>query len=100
MKCRLTLTEGKTRREAVRCLCRYIAREVYRLLTGPQEPLPAPGAARAAREAAGLSRAAAERGSGVPARRIALLESGELVDRRALEALDALYAETIAGLIE
>lgn len=94
------VSEGKTRREAVRCLCRYIAREVYRLLTGPQEPLPAPGAARAAREAAGLSRAAAERGSGVPARRIALLESGELVDRRALEALDALYAETIAGLIE
>ena len=94
------VSEGKTRREAVRCLCRYIAREVYRLLTGPREPLPAPGAARAAREAAGLSRAAAERGSGVPARRIALLESGELVDRRALEALDALYAETIAGLIE
>ena len=26
------VSEGKTRREAVRCLCRYIAREVYRLL--------------------------------------------------------------------
>ncbi len=29
-------TEGKTRRETIRCLKRYIAREVYRLLTNPQ----------------------------------------------------------------
>ena len=29
-------TEGKTRRETIRCLKRYIAREVYQLLTNPQ----------------------------------------------------------------
>ena len=29
-------TEGKTRRETIRCLKRYIARDVYRLLTNPQ----------------------------------------------------------------
>lgn len=31
-------TEGKTRREIIRCLKRYIAREVYRLLTNPHPP--------------------------------------------------------------
>ena len=36
------ITEGKTRREAIRCLKRYIAREIYRDLT------PAPQAAQAA----------------------------------------------------
>ncbi|MGW4985377.1 IS110 family transposase [Streptomyces mirabilis] len=41
------LTEGKTRREIIRCLKRYIAREIYRLLTpataasGPVTPAPA-----------------------------------------------------------
>lgn len=66
----------------------------------PPGALLADNGARAAREAAGLSRAAAERGCGVPARRIALLESGALVDRRALDALDGLYAETIARRME
>jgi transposase len=28
--------EGKTRREAIRCLKRYIAREIYRLITEPR----------------------------------------------------------------
>jgi transposase len=32
------LTEGKTRREAIRCLKRYVARELYRLITPPTEP--------------------------------------------------------------
>lgn len=27
--------EGKTRREAIRCLKRYIAREIYHLITSP-----------------------------------------------------------------
>jgi len=33
-------TEGKTRREAIRCLKRYIAREIYQILTTPPEPQP------------------------------------------------------------
>ena len=32
------LTEGKTRREANRCLKRYLARSLYRLLEHPQQP--------------------------------------------------------------
>ncbi len=30
-------TEGKTRREIIRCLKRHIAREIYRLLTAPPD---------------------------------------------------------------
>jgi transposase len=31
------ITEGKTHREAIRCLKRYIAREIYRIITSPPE---------------------------------------------------------------
>jgi transposase len=31
------ITEGKTHREAIRCLKRYIAREIYRIITFPPE---------------------------------------------------------------
>jgi transposase len=34
------ITEGKTRREAIRGLKRYIAREIYQILTTPPEPQP------------------------------------------------------------
>jgi transposase len=37
------ITEGKTRREAIRCLKRYIAREIYQIITSP--PAPEPSAA-------------------------------------------------------
>jgi transposase len=38
------VTEGKTRREAIRCLKRYVAREIYQVLltSGKQSPAPAP----------------------------------------------------------
>jgi transposase len=34
------ITEGKTRREAIRCLKRYIAREIYQILMSPLKPQP------------------------------------------------------------
>jgi len=34
------ITEGKTRREAIRCLKRYIAREIYQIITAPPETKP------------------------------------------------------------
>ena len=41
------LNEGKTRRETIRCLKRYIAREIYQIITAPRrhpaQPLPATG---------------------------------------------------------
>jgi transposase len=36
------INEGKTKREAVRCLKRYVARRVYRLLQAPPVPNPTP----------------------------------------------------------
>jgi transposase len=32
--------KAKTRREAIRCLKRYIAREIYQILISPPEPQP------------------------------------------------------------
>ncbi|WP_329461187.1 IS110 family transposase [Streptomyces sp. NBC_01431] len=42
------IAEGKTRREAIRCLKRYVAREIYQLITmhGKATPAPAPAAGR------------------------------------------------------
>jgi len=34
------ITEGKTRREAIRCLKRYIAREIYQIITSPPQAEP------------------------------------------------------------
>ncbi len=31
-------TEGKTKKEIIRCLKRYIAREIYKALCRPQQP--------------------------------------------------------------
>jgi transposase len=40
------LAEGKTRREAIRCLKRYVARELYQVITQPQlQPHTVPSAA-------------------------------------------------------
>ena len=47
-------TDGKTRRETIRCLKRYIAREVFTLLTKPQ-PAPATEDLRAQRHTTGHS---------------------------------------------
>lgn len=32
------LTEGRSRREIIRCLKRYVAREVFNLITNPTTP--------------------------------------------------------------
>ena len=39
------IANGKTRREAVRCLKRYVAREIYQLIAQPTEPTPCAHAA-------------------------------------------------------
>jgi transposase len=68
-------SEGKSDREIIRCLKRYIAREVYQLIT---RPLPVPGGAslRAARTAAGISLAVAAAQLGTWPTRISELERG------------------------
>jgi hypothetical protein len=46
------LKEGKTKKEAIRCLKRYVAREVYNLLTDPRKPLTTPRSIDRGRDAA------------------------------------------------
>lgn len=47
--------QGRSRREIIRCLKRYIAREVYRILTNPPPPAPRGAELRRLRTRAGLS---------------------------------------------
>jgi len=67
--------EGKTDREIMRCLKRYVAREVYRLITAPPA-VPAGPELRIARTAAGISLASAAEALGTWPTRISQLERG------------------------
>ena len=67
--------EGRTRREILRCLKRYIAREVYQLLVNPHTT-PDPEQLRNTREQAGISLTSAARALGTYPTRISQLETG------------------------
>lgn len=67
--------EGKTDREIMRCLKRYVAREIYRLITAPPA-VPAGPELRIARTAAGISLAVAAEALGTWPTRISQLERG------------------------
>jgi transposase len=71
--------EGKTRREIIRCLKRYIAREIYRLLTNPPA-VPAGDDLRVARTAANHTLATAAAALATQDTRLSLLERGLLHD--------------------
>ncbi len=65
--------EGKSDRDVVRCLKRYVAREVFRHLTAP-EAVPRGGELRATRQATGLSLATVAQALGTWPIRISRLE--------------------------
>lgn len=67
--------EGKTQREILRCLKRYIAREVFRLLVDPP-PVPAGADLRARRNSAGITLDVVAEALGTWATRISELERG------------------------
>ena len=71
--------EGRTQREAIRCLKRYVAREVYRLVVDPQA-VPSGTALRATREAAGLSLRQVSHHLGVSLTQVSRLELGRVHD--------------------
>jgi len=85
-------SEGKTKKEAIRCLCRYIAREVYRLLTGPQECACDQAALAGRRKAAGLTQARAARGAGITLSKLRRLELMQEFNTEALGAYDAFLS--------
>ena len=69
--------EGKTDREIVRCLVRYVANEVYRALLDPKAAPERPGPElRGLRLSLGVSQAAAGAALGVPSSRISDVERG------------------------
>lgn len=87
------LAEGKSKKEAVRCLCRFIAREVYRLLTGPQEPLPDGRALAGRRRALGLRQSDVAEAVGVSAAKVSRAERCVETDSRMLRSYEALMCE-------
>lgn len=68
-------SQGKTDREILRCLKRYVAREIYRLITAPPA-VPAGAELRAARAEAGISLAVAAEALTTWPTRISELERG------------------------
>lgn len=83
------MSQGRTKREAVRCVCRFVAREVYRLLTCDQSGVPDPKSLAGRRRALGLrQRDVAETIGSSPAR-ISCLERGATFDVPLLEAYEA-----------
>jgi transposase len=59
------LAEGKTKREIIRCLKRFVAREVFHAITDPHEPIPTGTELRAHRKNAGINLVTAAIGAGV-----------------------------------
>lgn len=91
-------SEGKSRKEALRCLCRYIAREVYRLLTGPQGVPCDQSRLAGRREAAGLTQSAAAAGAGITRSKVGRLERLAEYDTEALALYDAFLRRIEADL--
>lgn len=86
-------SEGKTKKEAVRCLCRYIAREAFKLMTGPQEPLPDVKGLVIRRKSLGLRQADVAGMLGLTMHRVSKIERGVTIDGPMLRLYDSLLAE-------
>lgn len=89
-------SEGKSRREAIRCLKRYIAREVYRVLMDPNPDGAAPEGPELAkmRKAMRVTQKQAAAGLGMSAASLGHLEHG----RRRSTKLERRYYELLCEL--
>lgn len=87
--------KGKGKAEAIRCLKRYVAREVYRLLLECAEhrELPDAGELRERRRKLKVTQAAAADALGVSAARVSTLERGVTVDSALAERYSGLLDE-------
>ena len=82
--------DGKSKKEAVRCLKRYIAREVFRALRNPLETKGPPWKdLRPARQALGITLVEAGKALNVGFQRVSYAETGRLMNVRFLEEYDA-----------
>jgi len=83
------MSEGKTKKEAVRALCRFISRRVYRLLTASQACICDQSGLLERRVALGLTQACAAEGAGITLPKLGRLERMQGFDTQALAAYDA-----------
>ncbi len=74
--------EGKTGKEIMRCLKRFVAREVYQAITNPPEDLPTGAELRAMRQNHGLSLTVVASALGTTPTRLSTLERGLVHDTR------------------
>lgn len=82
--------DGKSKKEAIRCLKRYIAREVFRALRNPLEIKgPSWKDLRPARQALGITLVEAGKALNVGFQRVSYAETGRLMNVRFLEECDA-----------
>lgn len=91
------MSGGMTKKEAIRCLCRFVAREVYKLMTGPQEPLPDGRELASRRRELGLTQAMVGDALGMEPGTVSRLERGVTVSSARLRAIDEFLASRAAG---
>ena len=98
------ISEGKTKKEAIRCLCRFIAREVYNLLTGPQEPLPDAASLAERRKELGLTQADVARALGIHKMKVSRLERSIAIEMACLieyeSFLEAYSSDDVENNVE
>jgi hypothetical protein len=82
---------------AIRCLCRFVAREVFKLMTGPQEPLPDGRELALRRRELGLTQAMVGGALGMAPGTVSRLERGLTVSSARLTAIDEFLASYAAG---
>lgn len=90
------VSEGMSKKEAARCLCRFIAREMFKRMTGPQDPLPEGSALAARRKELGMTQKALAEAVGLTAGKLRDAEQGRVVDGERLRAIEAAL-ESIAA---
>jgi transposase len=76
------ITEGKTRKEIMRCLKRFVAREVFQALINPPDDLPTGPELRRLRRELGISLAAVSDAVGTTTTRLSTIERGLAHDTR------------------
>lgn len=95
------MAQGKSRREAIRCLCRYIAREMFGLLAADQTPLGDPARLAQRRKKLGLTQKQAAKGAGITASKLGRLERKiEYDDASLVKYADYLAAAEDGALAE
>ena len=91
------MSEGMTKKEAIRCLCRFVAREVFKLMTGPQEHLPDGRELASRRRELGLTQAMVGDALGMAPGTVSRLERGLTVSSARLTAIDEFLASYATG---